>query len=170
MPARCRSFLLSDRDERNGRCSMWWSFGLVSMWCFLLVANCRNTSTHRTIVRETRPKANLPPAQRKGKCRAPGCEPSHIGRTDNAIRGLNLQVVFGLPCGFLFLRRERVFSSSNARMHHCRQCTSCPATYWDGMYLLLRSGAFEEFCCVNGCANPFFVVELFVECPHLCRA
>ena len=56
--------------------------------------------THRTIVQETIPKANLPRTSRTSKRRAAGRKPcGQCCGTDDALRGVDLQVVFGLSSG-----------------------------------------------------------------------
>ena len=128
-----------------------------------LVSKTRNTPTHRTFVHETKPKANPPPTSGGSECRAPGCELLPFFETDDAIRGVNLQVVLGLSCGFLFLRRERTFHHQARRSTTVDNVQSVVCLYGR---VGLRRVALENVLFMHVCVRPFHLVELVVEFPR----
>ena len=73
VPAGCNNFLLSHWDEKHEIAGT--ARADLHSLCQCGVSSC---SVHRTHVKETRLKANLPPTPRESKCRAPGCEPLSV--------------------------------------------------------------------------------------------
>ena len=55
-------------DAARGGCLALVTVG-VSSWCPI----SRNSPIHRTIIKETIPKANLPPISSRRECRTPEC-------------------------------------------------------------------------------------------------
>ena len=100
---------MSDCDERTEIVGAACSFGPLFVWRFLLVANNWNIPMYSTIVQETMLTATFPPTSRTSKCRAPGCKPSPLVRNGRCHSRFDLQVIFGLSYGFLFLQRDRIF-------------------------------------------------------------
>ena len=84
--------------------------------------------------------------------------PRLFGGTDNVTRGFYLHAVFWHFVGFSCPVEREHFLPSCARMHHCRQHTSCPSALWSVglgcVRFVDRRVAFEEICCVHVCADP----------------
>ena len=76
---------------------------------FVLVTKSTKTPTHRTIIEETILEANPPLTSRGGNAELLDVTPRLLCGTDDATRGLDLQVIVGLSYGFSFLRGDSVF-------------------------------------------------------------
>ena len=136
MPDRWRNVLLSDHDQIVGA-----ACDGVLAFCHCRVAKSKNTPTHRTFVQETTPKA-IPSPTSLTSAELVDANARLFCGSNNASRGLDLHVVFGLSYGLLSCKKK----------HHCRQCTSCLSTsssVWVEMCSLLRTEVLYEDLCLG---------------------
>ena len=142
------------------------------MFGFLLVATSRNTSTHRTVVQKAIPKANLPLTFVNVNAELLEENTRHCCGPDDAICGLDLQVVLGLSYGFLSCG-ERELSSIMCKIPRSTvYILSFDFTIGCGLDVFassIREYPLRILHRAHECVSSLKFVKLFVDVHALCR-